>query len=77
MTTPQPDHQRRTGHGLDEDAAMDTFTVGLPRWLVVRLFSRNPLIRISDRVEALALVLTIVVVAAGRADRGRRGHCGL
>ena len=61
MTTPQPDHQRRTGHWLDEGAAMDTFTVRSPRWLVVRLFGRNPLIRISDRIEALALVLTVVV----------------
>ena len=40
---------------------MDTFTVRLPRWLVVRLFGRNPLIRISDRIEALVLVLTVVV----------------
>ena len=61
MTTPQPDHQRPTGHWPDEDAAMDTFTVRSPRWLVVRLFGRNPLIRISDRVEALVLVLTVVV----------------
>ena len=61
MTTPQPDHQRPTGHGLDEDAAMETFTVRSPRWLVVRLFGRSPLIRISDRVEALVLVLTVVV----------------
>ncbi|MGB9308477.1 MAG: hypothetical protein WCB92_33765 [Mycobacterium sp.] len=61
MTTPQPDHQRPTGHWPDEDAAMDTFAVGSPRWLVVRLFGRNPLIRISDRVEALVLVLTVAV----------------
>lgn len=60
MTTPQPDHQP-AGPGLDEDAAMDTFTVRSPRWLVVRLFGRNPLIRISDRIEALALVLVVVV----------------
>ena len=29
----------------DEDAALDTFTVRLPRWRSVRLFGRNPLIR--------------------------------
>ena len=60
MTTPQPDYQQRATHRPDENAAMDTFTVGLPRWLVV-LFRRNPLIRISDRIEALALVLVVVV----------------
>jgi len=60
MTTPQPDQQRRAEEWLDETAGMETFTVGAPRWLVV-LFSRNPLIRISDRIEALALVLTVVV----------------
>ena len=82
MTTPQPDHQRRTGHGLDESAAMDTFTVRSPRWLVVRLFGRNPLIRISDRIEALVLVLTVVVsllaapiaAAVGTAVHDSRSH---
>lgn len=60
MTTPQPGQQRRAGQWPDESVAMETFTVGWPRWLVV-LFSRNPLIRISDRVEVLALVFTVVV----------------
>ena len=32
MTPSHPDHQRFTRHRLDEDAAMDTFTVRLPRW---------------------------------------------
>jgi hypothetical protein len=63
MTTPQPDYQRRTGYWPDGDAAaMDTFTVCLPRWpFVQRLFGRNPLIRLSDRVEALVVVSAIVV----------------
>ncbi|MGC2652674.1 MAG: hypothetical protein WA317_03515 [Mycobacterium sp.] len=40
---------------------MDTFPLRLPRWRLVRLFDRNPLIRASDRVEALVLVLAVVV----------------
>ena len=60
MTTPQPDQQRRAAKRPDGGAAMDTFTVGFPRWLAV-LFSRNPLIRLSDRIEVLALVLVVVV----------------
>ncbi|HME75350.1 MAG TPA: hypothetical protein VKI00_06715 [Mycobacterium sp.] len=40
---------------------MDTFTLGLPRWPIVRMFGRNPLVRISDRVEAAVLGLAVVV----------------
>lgn len=47
MTTPRP--------------AMATFTVPLPRRLFGRLFGRNPLIRASDRVEALILVVAVAV----------------
>ena len=60
MTTPQPDQQRRAAKRPDGGAAMDTFTIGFPRWLAV-LFGRNPLIRLSDRLEVLALVLVVVV----------------
>ncbi len=41
--------------------ALETFTLPLPRRLVARLFSRNPLIRASDRLEALLLVLAVAV----------------
>lgn len=61
MTTPHPDHQRLTGPWLDDYAAIDTFTVRLPRWRCVRLFGRNPLVRAGDRVEAPILVLAVVV----------------
>lgn len=61
MTTPKPNDQRLTDHRLYHDATMDTFTVRTPRWRFVRLFGRNPLVRASDRVEALVLVLAIVV----------------
>jgi hypothetical protein len=62
MTTPQPDYQRRAGDWPDDDAAMDIFSVRLPPWpFVQRLFGRNPLIRLSDRVEALVVVLAVVM----------------
>ena len=82
MTPSHPDHQRFTGHRLDEDAAMDTFTVRLPRWRSMRLFGRNPLIRAGDRVEALVVVFAVVVVllaapiaaAVGTAVYDSRSH---
>lgn len=61
MTTPQPGRRRPTGDRPDDDAGMDTCTVGLPRWRFVRLFGPNPLVRASDRVEALVLVLAVVL----------------
>ncbi|GBE66005.1 membrane protein [Mycobacterium sp. MFM001] len=57
MTTPRPDRQRLSGHWRDEDA----FALRLPRWRVVRLLGRNPLVRTSDRIEALVLVLAVAV----------------
>lgn len=60
MTIPHPDHQRCAGQQPDGAAAMETFTVPSPR-LFVRLFSRNPLVRVIDRVEAVMLALAIVV----------------
>ena len=82
MITPQPDHQRFIDHRPHEDAAMDTFTVRLPRWRFIRLFGRNPLIRAGDRVEALAVVFAVVVVilaapigaAVGTAVYDSRSH---
>ena len=41
---------------------MDTFTVRLPRWpVLLRLLGRDPLVRRTDRIEALVLVLAVVV----------------
>jgi hypothetical protein len=60
MIAPQPDQQRRTGRDAADSTAMETFTVGAPQWLVM-LFSRNPLIRLSDRIEVLAVVLVVTV----------------
>ncbi|OBK16902.1 Rv1733c family protein [Mycobacterium asiaticum] len=60
MTSPQPDQRRRDRRRPDAGAVTETFTMGPPRWFRV-LFSRNPLIRRSDRIEALALALAVVV----------------
>jgi hypothetical protein len=82
MTPSHPDHQRFTGDRPGEDAAMDTFTLRLPRWRSMRLFGRNPLIRAGDRVEALVVVFAVVVVllaapiaaAVGTAVYDSRSH---
>lgn len=55
MTT--PDTRRRSPEG---DAAMESFSVNPPRWLAI-LFGRNPLIRASDRLEALAVAVTLTL----------------
>ncbi|HET7667644.1 MAG TPA: hypothetical protein VFK56_16570 [Mycobacterium sp.] len=59
MTIPRP-HDRPITHAA-ADEAIETFTVRLPRWPLFRLLSRNPLIRVSDRIEALVLALTVTV----------------
>jgi hypothetical protein len=41
--------------------AFDTFTVRLPRWPIFGLLRRNPLLRASNRVEALVMALTVMV----------------
>lgn len=60
MSTHRPDHLRPAGDP-DDGAAMESFTVPLPRGLSSRLFGHNPLIRASDRLEALMLVLVIAI----------------
>lgn len=71
-----------TGHRLAEEAVMDTFfTARLPRWPVA-LFGRNPLVRTSDWVEALVLVLAVgvsllaapIAAAVGTAVHDARSH---
>ncbi len=61
MSTSESDHQRMADHRRDDDAAMETFSVPVPRRLFARLFGRNPLVRNTDRVEALILVLAVAV----------------
>ena len=76
MTTSQPDHQRRAGRRPDDDAAMETFTVRVPRWLFVRLFGRNPLIRTSRPGGGTGFGVGRCDVADRRTYRRRRGHRG-
>lgn len=64
MSTHRPDHLRPAGDP-DDGAAMESFTVPLPRGLSSRLFGHNPLIRASDRVEALVLVLAVAISLLG------------
>ncbi len=43
---------------------MDSYNVRLPRWpraTLLRLLGRDPLVRTTDRIEALVSVLTVVV----------------
>lgn len=83
MATPRPDDHRVTGHGIADQAGMDTFTLRWPRWLLLlRLFGRSPLVRKSDRIEALVFVLAVMVsllaapvaAAVGTAVHDSRRH---
>ncbi|OBH12159.1 hypothetical protein [Mycobacterium sp. E1747] len=40
---------------------MDTFTFNPRRWWVARVFGRNPLLRRSDRIEALVVLVAVAV----------------
>jgi hypothetical protein len=57
-----PRDERGTANPRPDTAEMDTFSLGLPRWpVLLRLMGRGPLVRRSDRIEALVLVLALVV----------------
>ena len=56
---------------------METFTLSLGRCWIIRAVGRNPLVRTSDRVEALMLVLvfaTALVVTAVSGAIGTAVH---
>lgn len=57
-------HDRHAfAHRRADPAAMDTFTLVMPRSpFLLRLWGRHSLVRASDRIEALAVVLTVVVI---------------
>ena len=62
MNPGRPRDQRGTAHRRADEAAMDTFTVRLPRWpILLRLNGRDPLVRTTDQIEALVFVLAVVV----------------
>jgi hypothetical protein len=50
---------------------MQTFTLGLRRSWWIRVLGRNPLVRTSDRVEALVLALAVFRHCGGN-RRGTR-----
>lgn len=52
---------------------MQTFTVDPRRWWIGRLFTRNPLLRRSDRIEVLVVLAALVVSLAGIAVAGAVG----
>src|SRR4051794_29700526 len=61
MSPHGPHGHRGATHRCAEEAAMDTYTVRLPRWpILLRLLGPHPLIRTTDRVQALVSVLTVV-----------------
>jgi hypothetical protein len=72
---------RSTGQLADEQL-MQTFTFDPRRWVRGGVFSRNPLVRLSDRVERLVVALAILVVlvvipiagAIGTATYDARAH---
>jgi hypothetical protein len=49
---------------------MESFVIRPTTWPVLRLFSRNPLIRASDRVEAAVAALAVLLVAIAAACAG-------
>lgn len=40
---------------------MQDFIFGATRWRVIRAFGRNPLVRVSDRIEAMVVVSAVAV----------------
>jgi hypothetical protein len=40
---------------------MQTFTFGQTRWRTIRAFGKNPLVRISDRIEAVVVVSAVAI----------------
>ena len=60
MIVPRP-HDRPISANTKADEALETFTLRLPQWRIFTLFRRNPLLRASDRIEALALAVAVMV----------------
>lgn len=52
---------------------MLTFTLDPRRWPLICAFCRNPLVRVTDRLEALVIVLAIVVSLPAAPSAGAVG----
>ncbi|OBF27760.1 hypothetical protein A5724_29575 [Mycobacterium sp. ACS1612] len=59
MSVPRP-HDRPIRIPEAPDDALETFTLRLPQWRIFALFRRSPLIRVSDRIEALVMVVAVM-----------------
>jgi hypothetical protein len=53
---------------------METFTLAPVGGWIVRAFGRNPLVRTSDRIEALLLILAVTVALAAAPIAGAIGR---
>jgi hypothetical protein len=60
MTVPRP-HDRPISIHATAEKALEPFTLRLPRWPIFGLFRRNPLLRATDRIEALVMALAVMV----------------
>jgi hypothetical protein len=78
-----PRDQRGTARWRADEAVIDTFTMRLPRWpVLLRLLGRDPLVRTTDRIQALVLALAVAVsllavpiaAAVGTAVHDSRRH---
>ena len=49
---------------------MQNFVIRPMTWPVLRLFSRSPLIRVSDRIEAAVVTLAVLFVVIATACAG-------
>jgi hypothetical protein len=52
---------------------MDSFVIRPTTWPVLRVFSRNPLMRTSDRIDAAVLSLAVLLIAVAAACAGAFG----
>ncbi|OBI40254.1 hypothetical protein A5707_10050 [Mycobacterium kyorinense] len=52
---------------------MENFVLRPTAWPPLRMFSRNPVVRRSDRIEAIAIVLAVLVLLVGAACAGALG----
>ena len=52
---------------------MQSFVIRPMTWPVLRLFSRNPLVRVSDRIETAAVALGVLIVVIATACAGAVG----
>lgn len=62
MQSPGTNDRHDTLYGRADQGDMITFTAGLPRWpVLMRLWGRNALVRTTDRVESMVLVLAVAI----------------